>query len=114
MRLTDPNAWIEDRVHGIDDDVCRHHESRGNEDDADDHRQILDLDRLDDRESESWESEDAFGNDRTAEHRGQVDAELRDNRRPRAAARMPIHDAPFAQTLGARSPDVGLPERFVD
>jgi hypothetical protein len=111
-RLTYPNAGIEDRVHSIDDDVRRHHEERRDEHDADHHREVLHLDRLHHGEPEPGQAEDAFGDDRSAEHGREVDAELRDDGRQRAAQRVAIDDTPLTQPLGTCGPDVVLAKRL--
>ena len=49
--LAHPHPWVEDRIEGIDDDVRGHDEEGGDEDDPDDDREVLHLDRLDHRES---------------------------------------------------------------
>ena len=60
--------------------------------------------------AEAGQPEDVLGDDRAAEHRAEVDAELRDGRRERAAQGVPVGHAPLAHALRARGADVVLAE----
>ena len=60
--------------------------------------------------AEARQPEDVLGDDRAAEQRAEVDAELRDDRRQRAAQRVAVDHAPLAHALRARGADVVLAE----
>src|SRR6202049_2392404 len=77
--LTHSHARIEDRVHGVDDDVRGHHKEGSDQHDPNHDRKVLHLDCLHHRKPEPGQSEDALGDDGAAEHGGKIDAELRDD-----------------------------------
>ncbi|MBO0770915.1 MAG: EamA family transporter [Actinobacteria bacterium] len=86
--LVHPDPGVEHRVQQVHHDVGDDNEERGQQHDADDHRQVLRGDGLHGQRPQARQAEDVLGDHHAAEDDPQVDAGLGDDRGQRAAQRV--------------------------
>src|SRR3954453_21575090 len=108
--LVQPHPRVEDGVRDVDQDVRHYDRGRREQHDADDHRQVLLVDRRHRGLTEPGQAEHGLDDDDPADQLTEVDAELRDHRRQRAAQAVPDDHPALPDALRARGPDVVLTE----
>src|SRR3954452_10078619 len=108
--LMQPHPRVEDGVRDVDQDVRHYNGGRREQHDADDHRQVLLVDRRHRGLTEPGQAGHGLDDDDSADQLTEVDAELRDHRRQRAAQAVPDDHPALPDALRARGPDVVLTE----
>jgi hypothetical protein len=92
----------------VDEDVRNDHEARGQQHRSLDHRVVGVHDRLVVEAADAGDPEDRLRQHRAAEQQADVESGERHERRHRRAQPVVPHDAPLAQSLGARRAHVVL------